>query len=52
MSNPNRRLSDYDEFNPPEVNEFLTRNSVPSELDVIDAYVGPRSSLNSDILFF
>ena len=52
MSNPNRRLSDYDEFNPPEVNEFLTRNSVPSELDVIDAYVGPRSSLNSDISSF
>jgi len=49
MSNPNRRLSDYDEFNPPETNIFLTRDSVPSEIDVIDAYIGPRVSLDSDV---
>lgn len=40
MSNHSRRLS---EFNPSR------RDSEPNEIDPIDAYIAPRTSLNSDI---
>lgn len=52
MSNQNRRLSDYDEFNPPENNPFLNRRPESDNIDIIDSYVGPRSSLNSDVSTF
>jgi hypothetical protein len=31
---------------------FLRRNSEPDDIDIIDSYVGPRSSLNSDVSTF